>query len=216
MKGRIIIAAAAFGASAALLPASAVAQISDSWQFQGSIYGYLPTMTVKRAASERRYQRGQVRRRDDPLSPEDDVHGLARGAEGTLGRVHGRHLHGRRQRQREEPRLHVGRVQLPADVAASTSMDMKSVVWTLGGSYRAVASPDGTLDVLAGARLLDIKETLSLAAHRQRRADPASRARGQRGSQGQQLGRDHRGQGPACAGRRREVLRALLPRRGHR
>ena len=58
----------------------------------------------------------------------------------------------------------LGGVQLPAGVTASTSMDLKSVVWTLAGSYRFVASPEGTLDVLAGARMLDIKQTLDWRA----------------------------------------------------
>ena len=46
---------------------------------------------------------------------------------------------------------------LPADVTASTSIDLKATIWTLAGSYRAVADPGLTLDVLAGARLLDVK-----------------------------------------------------------
>jgi hypothetical protein len=33
---------------------------------------------------------------------------------------------------------------------------MKATVWTLAGSYRAAASPESVLDVLAGARLLDV------------------------------------------------------------
>jgi hypothetical protein len=160
MKRTIVIAAAAFGASAALLPASAVAQISDSWQFQGSIYGYLPTMTVKAllpngVTSEDRFDIGTI------------LSHLKMTFMGALEAQKGRwggftdviymNVGGAKGKSRD---FTLGRVQLPVDVAANTSMDMKSVVWTLAGSYRAVASPDGTLDVLAGARLLDIKETL--------------------------------------------------------
>jgi hypothetical protein len=50
----------------------------------------------------------------------------------------------------------LGPAPLPADVTASTNIDLKATIWTLAGSYRAMANPESTLDVLAGARLLDI------------------------------------------------------------
>jgi hypothetical protein len=51
----------------------------------------------------------------------------------------------------------LGPGQLPADVSASTTVALKATIWTLAGSYRAVANPESTLDLLAGARLLDLK-----------------------------------------------------------
>jgi hypothetical protein len=56
--------------------------------------------------------------------------------------------------------LLIGNVGLPADVSSSTNFDMKSVLWTLAGTYRAAASQSGILDVIAGARLLDEKVTV--------------------------------------------------------
>jgi hypothetical protein len=56
--------------------------------------------------------------------------------------------------------LIIGGIGLPADVSSSTNFDMKSVVWTLVGTYRAVAAERATLDVVAGARLLDEKVTV--------------------------------------------------------
>ncbi len=161
MKRSITVAAAAFGASAALLPASVAAQISDSWQFQGSIYGYLPTMTVNAllpngVTSESRFDAQTL------------LEHLKMTFMGSLEAQKGRwgaftdfiymDVGNANAKTRD---FTLGGVQLPAGVAASTSMDMKAVVWTLGGSYRAVASPDGTLDVLAGARLLDIKQNVN-------------------------------------------------------
>ncbi|MEO8305323.1 MAG: hypothetical protein ABI724_14480 [Betaproteobacteria bacterium] len=158
MKKVVTIAAAAFGAMASILPSSAAAQISDSWQFEGSIYGYLPTITTKSnlpngATSELKFDArtilehlkmtfmGSLEAQKGRWGVFTDViymdvgAGAAKTRDFTLG----------------------DRVQLPAGVTASTTMDMKTVIWTLGGSYRVVASPEGTLDVLAGARLLDIK-----------------------------------------------------------
>lgn len=156
--------AAALIASAALLPAIANAQISDSWQFQGSIYGYLPTMTIKStlpngANSDLQFdirtilehlnmtfmgsleaQKGRWGAFTDVIYMDVGA-GAAKTRDFTLGNG----------------------IQLPAGVSASTTMDMKSVIWTLAGSYRVVASPEGTFDVLAGARLLDIKVNQSFA-----------------------------------------------------
>ena len=46
MKKATAITAATLGLSA-MLPASAIAQLSDSWQFEASLYGYLPIISLK-------------------------------------------------------------------------------------------------------------------------------------------------------------------------
>jgi hypothetical protein len=56
--------------------------------------------------------------------------------------------------------LTIGNTGLPADVSASANFDLKSILWTLAGTYRVVASPGTVLDVFAGARLLDLKSRL--------------------------------------------------------
>jgi len=56
--------------------------------------------------------------------------------------------------------LTIGNVALPADVSASVNFDLKSIVWTMAGSYRAVDQPAAALDWIAGARLLDSKVRL--------------------------------------------------------
>ena len=53
--------------------------------------------------------------------------------------------------------FHLGSVPIPADVTASTTLDLKATIWTLAGSYRVVADPRVTFDVLGGARLLDLR-----------------------------------------------------------
>lgn len=49
---------------------------------------------------------------------------------------------------------------VPAGVDATLSLDMKTTILTLAGSYAAVTTPDLHFDLLAGARLLDQKQTL--------------------------------------------------------
>jgi hypothetical protein len=56
--------------------------------------------------------------------------------------------------------LTVGGRPLPAAVTAAAKLDLDTVIWTLGGSYRIVASPAATFDVLAGARLAALDTTL--------------------------------------------------------
>jgi hypothetical protein len=51
--------------------------------------------------------------------------------------------------------LIIGGSRLPADVSSSTNFEMKSVVWTLAGTYRAIATELSTVDLIAGARLFD-------------------------------------------------------------
>ncbi len=49
---------------------------------------------------------------------------------------------------------------LPADVNGNLSLDVKTTFWTLVGTYELGKSPDYTLDLLAGTRLADVKQTL--------------------------------------------------------
>lgn len=49
---------------------------------------------------------------------------------------------------------------LPAGAAANVDFDLDGWVWTLAGMYRAIARPDYQLDLLAGARMLDVEQRL--------------------------------------------------------
>ena len=49
---------------------------------------------------------------------------------------------------------------IPAGVAANFDLHLRSTVWTFGGSYRAVAGPDASLDFLVGGRELVLKQHL--------------------------------------------------------
>jgi hypothetical protein len=54
----------------------------------------------------------------------------------------------------------IGDVMIPASVTANMKFDVKSTVWTLAGSYRAVADPELIADIILGARNLDLKQHL--------------------------------------------------------
>ena len=163
VKGMIVIAAA-LCAPAALLPARAFAQTSDSWQFTAYIYGYLPTVDTKATFPG---PAGNTVNADTSVSPSEIIQHLKmgflgafearKGSWGAFTDVMYLNVGGL---ESESHIRDIGGIGLPEGVSASTSFDMKSTVWTLAGTYRAIADPDANLDVLAGARLLDIKQML--------------------------------------------------------
>lgn len=56
-----------------------------------------------------------------------------------------------------------GGAELPGGITADLSLDAETWVGTLAGDYRVVSTPRTSLDVLVGARLLDLSGTLDYA-----------------------------------------------------
>ena len=54
----------------------------------------------------------------------------------------------------------IGHVELPASVDANLRLDVTGWVWTLVGSYEVVQQQNFSLELLAGARMLDLEEGL--------------------------------------------------------
>ena len=54
----------------------------------------------------------------------------------------------------------LGHSGLPVDLNADLSLDLKATAWTTAGTYALVSKPEYALDLLAGARMLNIKPTL--------------------------------------------------------
>lgn len=55
----------------------------------------------------------------------------------------------------------VGASSLPANASANLSLDIKTTLWTLAGTYELAHSRDYSADLLFGTRLLDMKQTLN-------------------------------------------------------
>jgi hypothetical protein len=55
----------------------------------------------------------------------------------------------------------VGGNDLPAGRSRNADLDITSWVWTTVGTYRVIDQPDHSLELLAGARLLDVSQTLT-------------------------------------------------------
>jgi hypothetical protein len=55
----------------------------------------------------------------------------------------------------------IGNTPIPGNVNANLKYDIKTWIWTVAGTYELVKKPNYSLDVLAGARYLDVSQTLN-------------------------------------------------------
>jgi hypothetical protein len=145
----------------ALIPFEACAQVApnDDWQFRAIIYGYLPSLGGSTAFP------GNASSID--VSADKLISNLKfafmgafeaqKGFFGVFTDVMYVNAGGSKSDTRD---LAIGGVQLPAGVTANASLDIKGWVWTLAATYRAVTTPDVSLDTFAGTRLLSVSENL--------------------------------------------------------
>jgi len=147
---------------ALLVPLDAFAESSGDWQYQATLYGYFPSIGGKTTIPPPIGGSGASVDIDDIL---EDLQFAFMGAfEVRRGQWGGFtdfiYLDVGDTNQRSQS-FSLGSIEIPADVNAKTSYDLKGWVWTLAGTYRAIENSAVTLDVLAGARALDIETALS-------------------------------------------------------
>ena len=143
------------------LPCAAIAQSNDDWQFRALIYGYFPdiggtTQFPNRAGG------GSINVDASTL-----IDNLKFTFMGTFEAQKGRwgfmtdliylNVGGSNNNTRN---VSVDGHPLPIGVSTNLDLDLKGAVWELAGTYQAVANKEASVDILAGARLLDLKESL--------------------------------------------------------
>ncbi|MEJ8810537.1 hypothetical protein WKW77_05610 [Variovorax ureilyticus] len=132
---------------------------ADEWRFEASLYGYLPklhgTTSFPGFASNVTVDTSAII--DHLKFTFMGTLEARRGSWGAFTDILYVDLGGSKQLIRG---FGLGDFGLPAGAFASGSLDMKATLWTLAGTYRAIAQPGATLDVLFGVRLLDIRQTL--------------------------------------------------------
>jgi hypothetical protein len=155
-------AAALLCSAAVLLPVTAQAQnASDGWQWRATIYAWLPDIDGKTkfpsgaGGPSIGVDAGQLidnldftfmaalQARKGEWGMFTDLIYLDEGA----GRSGSREFT-------------VGRQELPADVTVDAVLDVKSWVWTLAGTYSLSGQSRNPVDLLFGARMLDLEQTL--------------------------------------------------------
>ena len=158
---RIVATAAVALCVPALLPATAAAEEKpgDAWKFDGTFYLYAPTtsstttfppiggggdVSIDTSTINLNLAfMGSFEARRDHWGAFTDLMYLNVGdtKSGTRG-------------------LTVGGIPLPANVNVDVTLGFKAAVWTLAGSYRVTADARSPVDLFAGARRVDAKETL--------------------------------------------------------
>ena len=161
MKRIFAVAAMALGMSAALAPAQVSAQASDKWQYSAIIYGWLPTIGGKTAFP------GAVQSNDIDVDVNTILSHLKFTFMGSLEARKDRYgvftdfiylnVGGSKSQTRD---VNVGGLPLPVGVTGDFNLDIKSVIWTIAGEYRVATDPTAQVDLFAGARLLDMQQTL--------------------------------------------------------
>ena len=145
--------------AAIVQPVSAHAQ--DEWQWRATIYAWLPTIKA-----QTQFPTGG----DTPdleVDTSDILGGLDFTFMGTLKARKGTwgfftdvmylDVGGQEKASRD---LTVGPNDLPAGIDAKVNLDLKSWVWTVAGTYNLSASARNEIDLLAGARMFDMKQTV--------------------------------------------------------
>jgi len=149
--------------AAALVGASPVrAQgMTDAWQFEVSIYGWFPAISGTTSFPPS----GNGPSVD--VSMGDVIDALKFAFMGSFEARNGQWglwtdlVYGDFGASKSRTRdITIGGNELPVGVSADASLDVKSWVWTLAGLYNLKSDADGQTDLIFGARLLDMTNTL--------------------------------------------------------
>jgi hypothetical protein len=160
MKRTFSAIAALLGLCSTLVPAAASAQTSDQWQYGAVIYGWLPTIggnttfpagtgsdidvDAKTILSHLKFTfMGSFEARKSQWGAFTDLIYLNVG--------------GSKSDTRD---VTIGGLPLPAGVTGNFNLDIKSTIWTIAGEYRIATDPTASVDLLAGARLADVRQSL--------------------------------------------------------
>ncbi len=153
-------------AVAAIGPRAAGAQTAndDAWRFQVILYGYLPDIGGTTNFPASGGGSGGPSINLDASTIFGHLQGVfmgmgevSKGRWGVYTDVIYMDLGASKSGTRE---FGIGGQPIPADVTANLDSTLKGWVWTLAGRYRMAQHSQGNLDLLAGARLLDIEQTL--------------------------------------------------------
>jgi hypothetical protein len=162
MKTRNIAASAlaTVAALAAVVPAASRAETPDEWQFNATIYAWLPSINMDLS-----FPTGGGSSAD--VTASDILDALNFTFMGALGAQKGKwglwtdviYLDlGSSTKQTRD--LEVGGVPLPVGVTGKADLNLTAWLWTTVGTYRVVDHPNYQMDVLAGARMLNVSTDL--------------------------------------------------------
>jgi hypothetical protein len=150
-----------------LAPTVAQAESADdAWQYDAAIYLWLPALGGETSFPSGAAGGGGGGSSID-ISSEDVLNALKMAFMGTASAKKGQwglwtdlvyaDFGAKKNGSRD---FTIGNTPIPADVSANLKYDIKTWIWTVAGTYELVKKPKYSLDVLAGARYLDVSQTL--------------------------------------------------------
>jgi hypothetical protein len=160
MKRIILVTTAVLGLSASLLPATASAQSSDQWEYGALIYGWLPKIGGQTTFPAGRS--GNINVDADTILDHLKFTFMGtlearKGQWGAFTDVVYMNVGGSKSQTRD---LSIGGVPIPIGVTADLDFNLKATIWTIAGEYRVATDKTASVDVLAGARLAHVNQTL--------------------------------------------------------
>ena len=156
------IAAALLTVAASYSP-PALAQSGDEWQFQVILYGYLPKISGTTDFSLRGGSSDLTVHPDAILKSLNGVFmGMAEASRGPWGLYTDLMYLDVGNTTSETRDFAIGGIGIPASVSANLDFNVRGTVWTLAGTYQVMKEPEASLQVIAGARLLDVDQSLGV------------------------------------------------------
>jgi hypothetical protein len=132
---------------------------TESWQFGVSIYGWYPDITGQTAfTQDGSNSEFEIDAEDILDNLKFTLMGMINVSKGRWGMLTDVIYMDVGDSETGTRKASIGRRQLPVDAAADVDLDIKSWVWTFAGYYRALDQSGLTLNVLAGARYLDVEQ----------------------------------------------------------
>lgn len=163
MKPMHSLGLALLSAVATLTSAPASAQTAK-WEFGAAIYAYLPTISGKTTFPATGGGSSVSVDADTILENlKMTFMGSFEASNGTWGGYTDLVYVDVGDSKSNTQSLNIGRRGIPAGTSANVDYDLKGWVWTIAGTYRLVADRDLKIDLLAGARALDLRQKLSWA-----------------------------------------------------
>jgi hypothetical protein len=151
----------AIALTAAALPASAAELSSDEWQWSLGIYAYLPDINGTTHFADLTGGNGATLEIEDILENLEFTAMAALSVKrGSWGAFTDAVYMSIGSTDEKASSFSVGGRGVPAGADANVSLDMKGFVWTFGGSYTVNNDADQALDLLYGARVIDIEQSI--------------------------------------------------------
>jgi len=164
MKARYVTAAALLALVLVVASPARAQIVEDRWTFQAILYGYFPDVGGSTRFPDRTGGSSINVNNDQILSSLNfafmGTFEARRGRWGIFTDFLYLDVSGDKNGTRD---FSITGHQIPASLSSNLDLGIKGSVWTIAGEYLALNDPATTLYVLGGARMLDVKESLSYA-----------------------------------------------------